>query len=154
MLHYPVSGNPSSICEAELDDAGMIPDNPGEGYQWIILPRYGRRPLAVMGRCMFRADNHFDKNALWSEIVIFETATSRCAAALRHITPRAEWQNAWLCSSPELMLADLKAHSPINVLSISVAGYDIQYLLTGQYAWTCFLTAIFIMPGQASCISR
>ncbi len=132
------------FCEVEEGDTGVAsaPD-----FQWTVLRRHGRRPLAVLGRALLRANNECSGLAFWSELSIFETGSRRFAAALRHVVPEElgpAWCDAWLCDSPRDIRSLVVEHDPLAAFPgcqfhASPDRADIDHF---RGAWAALLTAI------------
>jgi hypothetical protein len=122
--------NPGNICEFEqpgrVTSHTMMSD---ASFHWMVLPRCGKRPLAVVGRSLLLAHNRCAGLPYWSEISIHETASGRFAASLRHMpscesTPdddsavamRQSWCDAWLCDTPDAVRAAFHDHDPLWAL--------------------------------------
>jgi hypothetical protein len=127
-----------AVCEVEPGSPGRPAD---AGFRWTVLQRFGRRPLAVTGRVLLRADNRCAGLARWSELVILETAGLRLAASIRHHQPDApDWTDAWLCGSAEEIRAVVLAHDPLAALPPD-AGATAMRRFRG--AWAGLLAAVF-----------
>jgi hypothetical protein len=123
------------------------------GFGWTVLQRHGRRPLAVLGRSLLRADNRCAGLPCWSEITIHETQAGRFAAALRHTPPPSAgpaWRDAWLCDTPDSVRTSFYLHDPLWALPawpislgpISEAP-DAAIAQRFRLAWAGLLGAVF-----------
>lgn len=108
------------------DCAGSAASRQLPGYQWTVLRRHGKRPLAVLGRVLMRGNNRCAGLPCWSEISVLETASSRFAASLCHAAPGAAgptWCDSFLCDTPDGVRAACLGHDPlVAVPSCVVAG--------------------------------
>ena len=133
------------------------------GFHWTVLQRHGKRPLAVLSRVLLQADNRCVGLSSWSEVSIYETATSRFAARLRHLPPQvsdATWCDAWLCDNAEMLRTSLYEHDPLLALPLSLSSdlggmYAERHELVAEAhfrgAWAGLLAAVF---GQPSALRR
>jgi hypothetical protein len=139
-----------TVCETE---PGSPPRPADPGFRWTVLQRHGRRPLAVLGRVLLRADNRCAGLPCWSEITVHETAGLRFAASLCHSRPGTAgpaWCDAWLCDSPEAVRGILLAHDPLGALptdgmpaSYAAALREAAAMQRFRGAWSGLLAALF-----------
>lgn len=134
---------PGPICAFE-DGAAPAPCGAwhGPGYRWLVLPRHGRRPLAVLGRTLLRGDTRCAGLPWWSAVTIHETRAARFAVALRHVMSAAagdDWQDAMLCDSAEAARADLLAHDPAQAMPAPAPGDADRFAAQ----WAGLLGALF-----------
>jgi hypothetical protein len=148
---------PDTICETE---PGSRPSADAEfrwpGFQWTVLQRHGKRPLAVLGRVLLRANNRCAGLPNWSEITIHETAGLRFAASLRHQPAEGDavlWCDAWLCDTPEAIWGVFHRHDPLWALPLAsgAVSFDTMTRDAAQAqrfrgAWAGLLAAVFGLP--------
>lgn len=111
--------SPGPVCEREcareVSKAGEAEIN-RIGFSWIVLPRDGRRPLAVMGRLLFCVSNKLDEQKAWSFIEIYETSEDRIACSIRHHWPAPVdvcWTDTTLCDDTKCARWCLSHHDPL-----------------------------------------
>ena len=139
----------SSVCETEAGAPNQAPFRPG--FHWMVLRRYGKRPLAIQGRVLLQANNRCAGLPWWSEITIHETAASHFAACISH-TPEPPdgptWCDAWLCDSAESVRSVCHDHDPLWALPASPA--DPHAVRRFHGAWAGLLAAVFGLPKRPS----
>ncbi|HQT76121.1 MAG TPA: hypothetical protein PLD10_03630 [Rhodopila sp.] len=134
-----------SACE--VDEPGSL--SPGPGFHWMLLRRHGRRPLAVMGRGLLRADNRCAGLRWFSDIAIYETASGRFAVCLRHVIPGTAdpvWCDAWLCDGADAVRHAFGGHDPLTAWppwSAGIAWTDEPEAGRFRGAWAGLLAAVF-----------
>jgi hypothetical protein len=150
---------PGPVCE--LAGGGPSPDHararPGRnpGFNWVILQRHGRRPLAVPGRVLLQGDNRCTGLPWWSAITIYETDPGPFAVALCHTPPEQAgpaWHDAWLADSAETLRATLQRHDPLAAMPAGLQASirsglrvppDTEAAGRFQAAWAGLLGALF-----------
>ena len=155
---------PSPVCEQEIgqpDDPGIASgqDTARSGLRWILLPRHGRRPLAVWGRCLLQTNNRCAGLPWWSAITLHETGTGGFAVALCHAAGEGVviWQDASVHASAEAARETLERHDPLQALPVTPRiryawpgvedapeiGRDLIVALRFCLAWAAMLGALF-----------
>jgi hypothetical protein len=120
-----LSDRSRAFCELDVAGLGKAPEL---GFQWLILERYGRRPIAARGCLMLRVDNRCVGLNGWSEIRIYDLRESRIAVTLSHrLSARLvpAWRDSWVCADAGAARATLCAHDPACTFlpSFQTAGF-------------------------------
>ena len=143
------------VCEYE--DGGPAPaqnlETSWAGWRWIVLPRHGRRPLAVLGRSLLHADNRCAGLPWWSAVTIHETNRGRLAVSIRHSGPNSlgphspesgdqdrAWRDSSLHQNAEALREALDRHDPLQALP-GVAA-DMVAAMRFHGAWAGLLAAL------------
>ncbi len=129
------------------------------GYRWHVLPRHGRRPLAIFARLLLQADNAIAGLAVWSCIGLHETADGRYAAALRHVARHEAglgWSDAWCDELLEGLSQRVLGHDPRHSLPATAFGPPASPATPDaaaavQLAWHGLLAACFGLALRPGC---
>lgn len=146
---------PSAFCELEPAIAGAQPAELGAGFDWRVLQRHGRRPIAILGRTLLHANNRCAGQSCWSELAIIETVEGRFAVSVGHIVPIERgptWRDAWLATTPETVREMCRAHDPlIGIPPWQTAGDWAAFdeSLRFRAAWCGLLGALFGLPTES-----
>jgi hypothetical protein len=89
----------------------------GPGFAPVLLPRFGRRPLAFRGRLLFTAGNRGGGAArVWHEVAVYERSGGAFVLAIRQGAgvegaPDLAWAEE--CGNPDAVRECLAAHDPV-----------------------------------------
>jgi hypothetical protein len=109
----------TDLCETLGCVQSVAPEDAAdEGFDWIILPRHGRRPVRFLGRALLRADNRAGARAggdmsHWSDVQIYEVHAGGYVTSVKHVSvadDRTAYQDAWKVEEGRQVIASLRTH--------------------------------------------
>lgn len=118
------------------------------GFDWVILPCDGRRPMAVRARLLLKANNRCVGLAYHSEISLYETAEGGFAATVCHVGPLGEsiaFRDSFLVQNPAEARRLLQEHQPASYVAFFL-GEDLaeaaNEALRFSFIWQGLLGAL------------
>lgn len=149
----PVDTMPGAACEripsSGSDLQATMACRASPGFAWQVLPRHGKRPLAIHARALLQADNRCAGLTIWSAIALHETSCGRFAASLTHVArydAGLTWCDAWFDDSLVPLAQRIFDHDPWHRLPAAAFGRAGRDAAPWPSAWFGLLAACL---GQA-----